>query len=552
MSTEEKQDYFVIDQPAMQAILGHCMGDLQFLRNCSKNLTKSHIEHPILADLYDYIVNHYKEMECTPTVHEVESYLFSKYPDKASYDKYRFALHEAINKKDNFSKKTLSTKISGWLKLVTMKKGLMQTAHLFNGNKYDQAERELSHLATKLKESKFEDEFRANLSNIRDRLDKLTLQKGQACTLGNAEFDNAVLEGAKVIGPEVVQNDLKTQTTGCLLPGEITMVLGPSNAGKTTALATIAVSNVAIGKKVCIVSHEESEDKMAIKLFQSFTELTGEEMSYYDSEKFQKAEKSWKTLAEKNLFTYEWIKPGRMFCEEVIDMISNEHEKQLIESGKGFDLVIVDYPAKTKSRDYGKNKNDWDEKEYVYEQYRLLARKYQFHCVTPVQTNREGFRANKDGAAMLDMDNAASGFGIMTLADIVISINRSYSDVSMFVVKFFIAKSRQGANKKTFVSETRYDLGRTHGVGYGCFVAPPVDASKIDDNYVSHHLGATGRPKTMAIIERLAEKSGNIIVGQVPPAKGSVPITEFKVQQFQQVSKDLNKIKLDSNGNIID
>lgn len=547
MSAEEKQDYFVIDQPAMLAIIGHCMVDLQFLRNCSKNLTKNHIEHPILADLYDHISGHYKQFECTPSVNEIESYLFSKYPDKNSYDKYRLTLHEAIAKKDNFAKKTLTTKISGWLKLVTMKKGLTQMAHLFNGSKYDQAERELSQLAVRLRDAKFEEETRANLSNIRDRLDKLALQKGEACTLGNAEFDNAVLEGAKISGDGVVSNDLRTQTTGCLLPGEITMILGPSNAGKTTALATIVVSNVAVGKKVCIVSHEESEDKMAIKLFQSFTELTGEEMSFYNSEKFQNAEKAWKHLAEKNLFTYEWIKPGRMFCEDVIDMISNEHEKQLVETGHGFDLVLVDYPAKTKSRDYGKNKNDWDEKEYVYEQYRLLARKYQFHCITPVQTNREGFRANKDGAQMLDMDNAASGFGIMTLADIVISINRSYNDVSLFVVKFFIAKSRQGANKKTFISETRYDLGRTHGLGYGCFVAPPSDAMKIDDYYVTHHLSATGRPKTKGLIDRLAEKSANILMESVPNAKGSVSMSQITPSPISQ-AKNFNEIKLDANG----
>lgn len=544
MSSEEKQDYFIIDQPAMMAIIGYCMYDLQFLRNCSKNLTKSHIEHPILADLYDFITSHYRDFECSPTINEVESHLFSKYPDKNSYDKYRFMLHESVAKKDNFSKKMLTARISGWLKLVTLKKGITQSAHLFNGNKYDQAEREISQLIVKLRDAKFEDETRANLSNIRERLDKLSLQKGGACTLGNAEFDNSVLEGAKLTGSGVIPNDLKTQTTGCLLPGEITMVLGPSNSGKTTALATIVVSNVSIGKKVCIVSHEESEDKMAIKLFQSFTMLTGEEMSYYSSDTFQNAEKSWKHLAEKNLFTYEWIKPGKMFCEDVIDMISSEHEKQVVETGKGFDLVVVDYPAKTKSRDYGKNKNDWDEKEYVYEQYRLLARKYQFHCITPVQTNREGFRSNKEGGAMIDMDNAASGFGIMTLADIVISINRSYNDISLFVVKFFIAKSRQGPNKKTFISETRYDLGRTHGPDFGCFVAPPADANKIDDTYITQHLGSTGRPKTKQIVDMLASKN-SLIVDTIPQARGVVPIQSIKSINNMQ---NLAEIKVDANG----
>lgn len=547
MSEEVKQDYFVIDQPAMLAIVGYCMTDLQFLRNCSKNLTKSHIDHPIIADVYDYITTHFKSHETAPTIAEVESHLFSKYPDKNTYDKYRMVVHEGVQKKENFNKRVLTEKISGWLKVVTLKKGISQSAHWFNKNNYEQSEREISSLIVKLRDASFEDDNRANLLNIEDRLAKLALQKGEACTLGNADLDDAVLEGSKITGPEFVANDLKTQTTGSLLPGEISMILGPSNAGKTTFLTTVTVSNVAMGKKVAYVSHEEGEDKMAIKFFQSFTEMTGEDMSFPNSERFQTAKKAWNTMSSTGLFLYDWIKPGKMFCEDVISMIENANEKEKINTGRGFDLVIVDYPAKTKSREF-KGKDDWSEKEYIYEQYRLLARKHGFHCIAPVQTNREGFRSNKDGSAMIDMDNAASGFGIMTLADIVISINRSYHDVAMFVVKLFIAKSRQGPNKKTFISETRYDLGRTHGVGYGCAVASPAEAANIDDVFITQALKSTGRPKTQHLINMLAEKNSNIITESLPMAKGSVSMQQV---QAQAPKVDMASIKLDAAGKII-
>lgn len=526
--SEERQDYFIVDQPAMLAIVGHCLSDVSFLRNCSKNLTRAHIEHPIIADIYDIINNHFKKHSTPPTVLETESYLYSKYPDINTYNKYRGMLHDAVLKKENFSKAVLSEKLSGWLKVVILKKTLMDGAQLYNSAKYDQAEKEIKKLITKLSDAKFEEDNRANLMNMNERLQKISSAKGKACTLGSPYFDEAVFEGAMNVDGEKIQNDLSTLTKGCLFPGEITMILGPSNSGKTTMLTTVAVSNIAIGKRVAIVSHEESEDKMVTKLFQSFTELTGEQMSFINSEAYQKAESSWRAAVQNKLFLYEWIKPGKMYCEDVIDMISNEHEKLVMETGAGFDLVIVDYPAKTRSREYGKGRDDWAEKEYIYEQYRLLARKYSFHCITPVQTNREGFKNNKEGLSMLDMDSAASGWGIMTLADIVISINRSYDDLTQCSVRFFIAKSRQGVNKKTFISETRYDLGRTHGLGYGCYVAEPADANKIDAIYVGSVLGGTGRPKTHAIIKAMSDKRMENQMGNIPLAKGSVSMGQVK------------------------
>ena len=355
-----------------------------------------------------------------------------------------------------------------------------------------------------------------------------------------------VLEGAKIKNLDSTPKMPADLTRGCLLPGEITIILGPSNAGKTTMLRTIAVENVKLGKKVAYVSHEEGSDKMSIGLFQSFWELTMEEMSaatIKDSNSqlkkdFEKKESFWQDVVSQRLYYYEYIKPGKMFCEDVIDMIEAKHEQLKQDTGSGFDLVIVDYPAKTKSREMGKGQiKDHDMQTYVYEQYRLLARKFQFHCVAPAQTNREGSKANKEESTYMEMENIAGSYGIGQLADLLISINRNKDDIRDMQVRFLVGKTRQGERNKIYISETRYDLGRTHGFYFGGAI---TDLNSVKDLKDIAALLRNNRPKTAAII---AAKGGfattdKTMVSNVPEAKGTVVVkieeplnTEVKTQE---------------------
>lgn len=100
----------------------------------------------------------------------------------------------------------------------------------------------------------------------------------------------------------------------------------------------------------------------------------------------------------------------------------------------------------------------------------------------------------------LEISDVAQGFGITNDADNVITINRSNEDYTVMRVRFFVAKTRTAEARSTFMSETRYDLSRTHGLSFGCTVLsaselkdlnePGLLATRIKRNMTSQMLGA--------------------------------------------------------------
>lgn len=558
MSAEQQggTDYIVMTQETLSAIIGHCLVNAWFLRHCSKNLKKSHLNHAMLADIYDYVTEYYGMYSCAPTVPEMENHFMTKHPDLTTYTKYRLAIAAAVEKRDNFKVEGLASNIRGWLKLRVLRNSIGDQTKFFNQTNYQKAEQTLNETIIKLRDTNFEDEDRAVSDNMIERLEAFVNHEGEGCTFGHPDLDNIILDGAKR-EYDKSETDLKKMTKGCMLAGEITILLGPSNSGKTTTLRTIAIENVMQGKDVCYVSHEESEDKMMRGLFQTFLEIQQEEMlskAIARDQEFLKRNEGWNILSKRHLYYHEYIKPGKMFVEDVLDLIQSSHEKLMLSNGKGFDLVIVDYPSKTRSRESSKNAREDTVIEYVYEQYRLLARKNQFHVLAPIQTNREGFKQNKDGGLYLDMDNGAGSFGVMTIGDAVVSINRTSDDQSAMRIKYFVAKSRNGEAKRVFMSETRFDLGKTHGVGYGAVI---FRGSEVDANDDIEKLLAGARYKTGKILEersKAAEAKSFSRVGMIPPnARGTVNNSVAAAQETKPVEplKPISEIKYDSQGNEI-
>jgi hypothetical protein len=491
MEDIDKYTYLELDRPAMMGILGNCATNPGFLRGCAKALDPKYINDPIISDLYSFVISYYNKYAAPPTRHEVDSYISTKFPDLNSNQRYRQVFYESVDlHAKNFRPQALEDNISAWLKVVELRKTIRNSANLFNSKNYNESAKEVQRLIAKLKDAEFDRNEKVDMSTIEDVINNLVTNRDLACTLGHPLFDELLLDNARIRpqDPGYDSSTLSGQTRGCLLPEEQTILMGPSNAGKTTTVSTIAVSNIAMKKKVCLITCEDPKEKMMVKLMQSFCQVKMLDLNYTKTEEFQKLKREWVTYSEKYLAYFEHIKAGKMYVEDVIDVIVTEQEKQVNKDGKGFDLVIVDYPGILMSREQ-RNKDEWQEKRYIYSQFKLLAKAHKWHSFVPIQTNREGFKNNAESGRLLDLDSIAQGFGIATDADNVITINRDENDHRARRVKFFIAKSRSNRNKTTFVSETKYDLGRTHGLNYGCFVVEPQDLAKAkDDEYITSRM----------------------------------------------------------------
>jgi KaiC/GvpD/RAD55 family RecA-like ATPase len=529
-------DYILLNRPKMMAILGHCMLNPGFLRNCSKCLDASNIQDLYVSDLYDFVVKYHKLYLKPPTVAEVESYIFSKYSDLSTAQKYRAVLYESIDLHvKNFRIEALSADISGWLRMVFMHKGIVSMTSLFNKSQYSEAGREIIKLVNKIKDAGFDADDRVTMSNMGQIIDSLAFSRDKACTLGHPEFDELIMADSKINKQDAryIENNLSGRTKGSLLPGEMTILIGPTNIGKTTAVSTIAASNIAMGKKVCYVGCEDPKDKLSVKFMQSFYQKKLTELHYTQSQEFLTMSAEWDALTTEKLYYYEWIKPSKMYVEDVIDVIESAQEKAIAKDGKGFDLLIVDYPGILMSREIGRGKDEWVEKRYVYYQFRLLAKKHNFHTLAPIQTNREGFKANAASEKILDMGDVAQGFGITNDADNVITINRTPSDYSSHRIKFFIAKSRSGENKRMFVSEVRFDLGRTHGLNFAYAIFETVELKDINDEQI---MTKRLSPRKMTSHILVSKSSGD---GAYSVAAGSPPLDAVQAKQSSSWSTSM-------------
>jgi KaiC/GvpD/RAD55 family RecA-like ATPase len=483
MADELENRYLELSKPALLAILGHCICTPSFLRNCAKTLTKEHLRDIMIADMYDFVISYYKKYDKGPTRAECESYLSQKFSDVHSLNSYRGLLYEAIDLQvKNFRVEALSEEIGAWLRTLVMRNVFVRGGALFNKSNYLEAQKLIFEMQGKLKDAAFDKDERVNMDDMEEIITNVLVNRGKACTLGHPEFDELIMTGAKIpkSDPRYDESKIEGMTKGSLLPGEITILMGPINSGKTTTISTVAVANVMMGKKVCVVGCEDPKNKMALKFMQSFCQKTQGELSFTKSEEFIRINKAWSALSADKLHYFEWIKPGKMFVEDIIDLVENAQERAIAKDGKGFDLLIVDYPGLLDSR-VSRAKDIWDVKRHIYSQLRLLGVKNEFHVLTPIQTNREGFKLNTTAERLLDMGDVAQGFGIVSDADNVITINRTPEDHANFRIKYYVAKTRSGEAKRAFISEVRYDLGRTHGIGYGFAVYDVMDIKNIAD-----------------------------------------------------------------------
>jgi hypothetical protein len=160
--------------------------------------------------------------------------------------------------------------------------------------------------------------------------------------------------------------------------------------------------------------------------------------------------------------------------EDVAAAISLEQEQRIAETGKGFDLVIDDYPAKLLSENMKFSqfqKRNLD--EYTYNQFVQLALQYKFHMLVAIQSNRVGARINKGQKGveerLLTMEDANEAFGPMQISTNVITVNRDPWSMANDFLTFHIGKSRGSETGQAIVCKSDYAHAITHSESLGGF-----------------------------------------------------------------------------------
>jgi hypothetical protein len=395
--------------------------------------------------------------------------------DMGSKQKLWGWIDNCIRETANYGFDTLIPELTDWMHSRIYHRYVSQSTEFFNREKVGEA---ISCLRTASEEAahvRFDNDHEVEFGNPLNLIEKEQLEASNACTWGLSVFD-------KLLYPS---------GNGSLLPCDTTLVLAPSNIGKTTALITVACANLRQLKSVLFITHEGRPEDIQLKIWCNLLGCTRESLFKMlgDSEAAQRMDRLLVML--RNRFTYIPYNKAGATVEEVEAIIRRRNEEwAATHGGKGYDLVVCDYPAKltTRQAQHG-NLAKRHVDDLVYGRFVQLALEYRFHSLLAIQTNREGSKVNRgrtehgnrEDNRLLTMEDAAESWGPITQATNVISINRNEAAKAKGLVTFYIDKSRSSETGYAVVCKSDYGKAITHSNEMGAVYYRGVTAvEKID------------------------------------------------------------------------
>ena len=451
--SELSSDTLPFSPQRQQAFLGHCVYNQKVYGQVGHLLTPSwfagEFNQAILQALQDW----HKTYSRHPTVDELfDSKEFSGY-DPAKRLKLMAQKGLLLNATSLYGADALLAEVGAWQKARLLQTTLPKVIRCYRDEKVDEAVTVINKMVAEY--------FKLNVH-------------GRA----EATFED--------FGPELLAQQDKTINTGCsfglkllddtlddsgsgnsLLPGDMTILLAATNRGKSSNLVTTAAHNLKQGKSVLFVFHEGRIMEMKEKVMRCFCNKTKQELiQAYSTPEGTEVMKAVEDYLAKFLTLLPAFDAG-LNIEDVAATIEQYQEKRIATTGRGYDLLIDDYPARLTTKQAANGNLQMRHiVGIVYNYLMQLGLKHEFHVLVAIQTNRTGSaQARKTGAskmaeALINLEDVAEAWDPITAAANVISLNRNGEDEENNIVSFLLCKSRSSETGVVFVAKSDYSRCR--------------------------------------------------------------------------------------------
>ena len=247
-------------------------------------------------------------------------------------------------------------------------------------------------------------------------------------------------------------------TKGGLGKRELGVVVAPTGAGKSMALAHLGAMAVVKGKTVVHYTLELA-DTVVGQRYDSC--ITGIELT------------SLMSMKDSIVQAVELI-PGQLIIKEYPTKSASTrtistHLEKLKQKGINPDMIIVDYADLLKPTASGfKTQELRHSLGNTYEELRAIGQVWDIPVWTASQTNRSGLNAE-----VITMEAISEAFSKCFVADFICSISRTVEDKTENKGRMFVAKNRNGVDGIVYPMEI--DTSRVH-----MRVLPPDEHSTID------------------------------------------------------------------------
>jgi replicative DNA helicase len=445
------------DEGAQQALIGHIMQKETFFKQTYQRLQPTWFTDSDISKIYVGYCEYYKQYDHVPTsIDEFKAWRNFQVLDQADRNRINNKITLCHAKTSTYGVDYLAEQLTAWQKLQLCVRNLPQIANLLNNHKIDKAETLLHDTSKDLLFSSFQ------ADPVADWEDFKAIREAE-----NIDAENAVSTGLSILDRKI----LPTGTKGSLLPGDTTVIIASANAGKSSCLSTIAKHSVVSCKSVLWITREGRQHDMMTKMYCCVFKKTRGELWQWSLTPEGDSTMSKMTKHLNKYLHYIHVPRVNAYVEDIVADILRMQAARQSQYGKGYDLVIVDYPAIFQTKESQGAK--WGLREiqdYLYRQFVQLAAQEQFHCLLAAQTNREGSKVNKGiggGKRLLSSEDVAECFGIIMSATNVLTINRDEKAQSKGHLTFYLVKSRSGSTGWAVTCKSNFEMATTHSESLG-------------------------------------------------------------------------------------
>lgn len=278
-------------------------------------------------------------------------------------------------------------------------------------------------------------------------------------------FDDSIgldyLEEMDRIYDEAIKNEVLVRTglssfddmlKGGFHEKSLSLILSPTNVGKTLIMCSLATNMLRMGKKVLYVTFEDSELKIGARITQNLCDVSQDQLRLMSKEDYIKCKNKFKAALTGGLIIKEYPE-GEIKPLQLKSLLKELKEKKKFVP----DVMFVDYIGcmMPNGKD-NPNLNTNTILQRVAAQVRAISMddNIRIPIISAEQTNRDGL-----DKASISMNQAADSFGQNQKADFVVGVTQTPEMKEQELYSMEVKKTRFG-NNKNMVSTVRVDIGK--------------------------------------------------------------------------------------------
>lgn len=397
--------------------------------------------------IFQTVKEFYLEYRKMPTEIDMKEYIRTKYVDLEphEYDSILNDMDTIYNKKFKITEEFLNKRSETFVKTRNLMLILKAVHGILKEKDEEKLAKSLPAIYNKIKKNVYEVD--------------VTVKPYYNIVSSAEEIYNQLTERKEVMRSSITK--LNQYIGGGFTKGAMTVIVSPSNGGKSAFMTSIMCNALKSGKKVLAINLEMNRIDYVARILSNITDTEINEIL-----KFKKAKEDFIRLLNENAK----ILNNAIVVDIETNMCSVNTIKNMLEELKNNednpfvpDMIVVDYLELMRSDILtdSERSNTYNYYKSISQELQGYAKDMNIAVVTAQQLTREAYKLAIESPEKIDMDNTQGSMGIAQSADLMIAVSKlnkqpEYVNISIIKNRFGLKTEKPFQAKVTY-SKMRYE-----------------------------------------------------------------------------------------------